>query len=55
MSVITHARRALADAIARLLARWQRRWAVTMDRLDNALNAFDSNAATATAQPKGKN
>jgi hypothetical protein len=131
MSVIARARRVLADAIARLLARWQRRrkawerttdetrrarsiqptrqlrarsassatlpvsallsppslpaqmevpaprhhrigrigppnlhtvtvececgWAVTLDRLDNALNAFDSHAATATAQPKGKN
>lgn len=131
MSVIARARRALANAIARLLARWQRRrkawerttdetrrarsiqptrqlrarsansvtppvsallsppslptqmevptprhhrigrigppnlhtvtvececgWAVTMDRLNNALDAFDSHAATATAQPKGRN
>lgn len=128
MAVIARARRALADAIARLLARWQRKawertpdeprrsrsiqptrqlrarsasaatpsvstvrpppslpaqlqvptprhrigrigspnlhtvtvecdcgWAVTMDRLDNAFDAFDSHAATATAHPKGKN
>ena len=131
MSVIARVRRALADAIARLLARWQRRrkawertadetwrarsiqptrqlrarsassatppvaallsppslpapmevpmplhhrigrigppnlhtvtvececgWAITMDRLNNALDAFHSHAATPTAQPKGKN